>query len=69
MVGSEVKIMEMFPDPHDVGQMEYRAIYDHIRDVLRDCPEEERVDLCRGMLEEFVMHAQSMLETLKDAKV
>lgn len=56
--------MKHFPDPDNVGQMEYRAIHDHIKEVLDDCPEEERFELAIGMLEEFEGWAKELREKL-----
>lgn len=63
-----MNIMKIFPDPDDMCQMEYRAIYEHLKSVLSDCPEEERHELCKGMLEEFELHAKSMLKDLENAQ-
>ena len=63
-MASEVKLMEIFPNPRDVGQSEYRAVYEHLRDFLKDCPEDERLEMCEGILEEFVESAQSMMDIL-----
>lgn len=52
--------MKCLPDPDNVGQMEYRAIHDHIKEVLDDCPEEEQFDLAVSMLEEFESWAKEL---------
>lgn len=57
--------MELFPDPDSVCQMEYRAIHTHMKEVLDDCPEEERMSLAMGILKEFKMWAKDMRKTLK----
>lgn len=59
--------MELFPSPDDIGQMEYRAIHGHMKEVLDDCPEEERMELAIGILKEFKVWAKSMKKTLKKA--
>ena len=59
--------MELFPDPDDIGQMEYRAIHTHMKEVLDDCPEEERMSLALGILKEFKGWSKSMKKTLKKA--
>lgn len=56
--------MKNFPDPDDVGQMEYRAIHTHMKEVLDDCPEEERFKLAIGMLEEFEGWAKELKDKL-----
>jgi hypothetical protein len=61
---SEVNLIGIFPDPDDVGQSEYRAIHEHLREFLGDCPEDERAEMCESILEEFITHAQSMMEIL-----
>lgn len=66
MDADEVKVIDIFPHPDNVGQSEYRAIYEHLRDYLRDCPEDERHEMCESILEEFVTHAQSMMEILDE---
>jgi len=57
--------MNHFPDPDEIGQMEYRAIHTHMKEVLDDCPEEERMSLALGILKEFKGWAKSMRKTLK----
>lgn len=59
--------IELLPNPDDIGQMEYRAIHMHMKEVLDDCPEEERMSLAMGILEEFEGWAESMRKTLKKA--
>lgn len=56
--------IENWPDPDNVGQMEYRAIHDHIKEVLDDCPEEERFDLAVSMLDEFEWWAKELKDKL-----
>jgi len=56
--------MEIFPNPDKVGESEYRAVYDHLKDFLADCPEDERMEMCETILEEFVSTVQSMMEIL-----
>ena len=55
---------ELLPNPDNVGQMEYRAIHDHIKEVLDYCPEEERFDLAISMLDEFEFWAKDIKSTL-----
>ena len=56
------KILEVFPDPDEVGQAEYRAIYDCIADALADTPPQQQAQLVQSMLTEFRAWAQKMLE-------
>ena len=57
--------IELLPNPDDIGQMEYRAIHTHMKEVLDDCPQEERMELALGILKEFKGWAKSMRKTLK----
>lgn len=56
--------MKHFPDPDNVCQMEYRAIHTHMKEVLDDCPEDERFELALSMLEEFKSWAENLKENL-----
>lgn len=56
--------IDLYTDPDVVGEAEYRAIYDLLASTLADCPPDERVDLCRRMLQEFRDAADSMLHIL-----
>lgn len=56
--------IENFPDPDNICQMEYRAIYEHIKETLDDCPEEERFELAVSMLEEFESWAKELKDIL-----
>lgn len=58
-------IMKCFPDPDEVGQSEYRAIHDCLKDTLEDCPKKERFDLAMSMLDEFELWAKSMKSNLE----
>lgn len=55
------------PDPDDIGQSEYRAIYEHMKDALEDCPDEDRFGLALAMLDEFKLWADALKNTLKKA--
>ncbi len=57
--------MKCFASPDDICQMEYRAIYEHMKETLDDCPKEERMELALGMLKEFEGWANAMRDTLK----
>lgn len=57
--------IDLLPDPDHVGQMEYRAIHTHMKEVLDDCPEEEQMELAIGMLDEFEDWAKELKEKLK----
>lgn len=57
--------MDLFPNPDDICQMEYRAIHTHMKEVLEDCPEDERMEIAMGMLKEFRDWAKDMRKTLK----
>jgi len=57
--------MKCFANPDDICQMEYRAIYEHMKETLDDCPQPERLDLALGMLKEFEGWAKAMRSTLK----
>ena len=59
--------IELLPNPDDIGQMEYRAIHTHMKEVLDDCPEDEQMSLALGILKEFKGWAKSMRKTLKKA--
>jgi hypothetical protein len=59
--------IELLPNPDDIGQMEYRAIHTHMKEVLDDCPQEERMELALGILKEFKGWAKSMKKTLKSS--
>lgn len=60
--------IELLPDPDDVGQSEYRTIYETLRDTLRDCPEEERFDLAVSMLDEFEWWAKDIKSRLASSE-
>lgn len=57
--------MNFLPDPDDIGQSEYRVIYEHMKDTLDDCPEEEQFDLALAMLGEFKLWADALKNTLR----
>lgn len=57
--------VELLPNPDDIGQCEYRTIYESIRDTLNDAPEDERMEIALSMLDEFKMWAKDMKKTLK----
>lgn len=59
-------LINIFPNPDDVGSSEYRAIHENLAFFLPDCPEFERAEMCESILEEFISHAQSMLEVLDE---
>lgn len=59
-------VIEIFHKPDDVGSSEYRAIHDTLASFLPDCPEFERTEMCESILEEFISHAESMLELLNE---
>lgn len=55
---------QLFADPDDICESEYRAIYTTLEEVLPDAPEHEREGMCRGILESYVRSATEMLATL-----
>jgi hypothetical protein len=59
--------VELLPNPDDVGQSEYRAIYEHLKDTLDDCPQSERMDLAIAMLCEFEEWARHIKGRLKES--
>lgn len=59
--------ISVLEDPDDIGQSEYRAIIDCLRDALEDAPEEDRLGLAIGMLDEFEHWAGSLKKRLKGA--
>lgn len=56
--------VELLPNPDDIGNSEYRAIYDSLKSTLDDCPEEERFNLAIAMLDEFEFWAKDIKSTL-----
>lgn len=59
--------MDLLLNPEEVGQSEYRAIHDCIKDGLEDVPDGEKMDLAMAMLKELKGWAKSMRKTLKKA--
>ena len=58
-----------FADPDDVGESEYRAIYDTIADGLtsqdEDDPDASPSELADAMLQSFIASAQAMRKQLR----
>lgn len=61
-------VLDLFTDPDVIGESEYRAIYELLEDVLPNCPEDERTDACRNILEEFRDCADDMLHIIAKAE-
>lgn len=57
--------LDLFPNPDEIGQCEYRVIYDALKDTLADCPQDERTELAMAMLDEFKGWADAMRNTMK----
>ena len=55
---------QVFADPDDICESEYRAIYMTLEEVLPDAPAGEQLEMCRGILESYVRSAQEMLAIL-----
>lgn len=55
---------QLFADPDDICESEYRAIYTTLEEVVPDAPAGERADMCRGILESYVRSAEEMLAIL-----
>lgn len=61
-----MKMRSVFSHPDDVGQSEYRAIYDCINDAVVDMDDDERVAHIVAMLHEFISISSGMLSKLED---
>lgn len=60
----DLDFRQLFADPDDICESEYRAIYTTLDEVLPDAPPEERAGMCREILESYVLSAQEMLDIL-----
>lgn len=66
------QISDIFVDPDNVGEAEYRAIYDLLEGVWKDMDDEDesysdsqKLDHMLAMLNEFIVSAESMKRRLK----
>lgn len=61
-----MKDVPYFPNPDDICQSEYRAIYDCVKDGLEDVPPGTDLATISTMLQEFSCWAQALLERLPE---
>ena len=52
---------DVFPNPDNIGDSQYRAIYETLDGAMEDCEPADREDLIRTILEEFKDWSESLL--------
>lgn len=57
--------IEMLTHPDDVGESEYRAIYECVSDALQNTPDEDKKAHALAMLEEFEEWARALQKKIK----
>jgi hypothetical protein len=57
--------LDTLTHPDDVGESEYRAIYECLQDALRDTPDEDKKAHALAMLEEFKEWAKALRKRIK----
>ena len=55
---------DVFPNPDNIGDSQYRAIYETLDGAMEDCVPADREDLIRTILEEFKEWSESLLRRL-----
>lgn len=70
-----IRASDLFPHPDNVGEAEYRAIYDLIDGVLADMDDEDdsysdqqKLAHAAAILNEFISSAESMKRRIKQFK-